>query len=363
MKIGRVYVFVIIVLITLFPFSHQAFGQGGPEPTPPPSAPAADFTIYLPLVLKQNTPPQPSTSHPRRIDHRSIDLFSRIPDQYLTAARNIKVLFSDRSVGQNINEALDCLTATSWADSPAACRNDYVDSNWNWRTFNQTDLNNGVVPARIQFVPSPTRYNRNNWKYEFRMGTWTELTDEFVNTLGPAYVNLGYNVLSYQFSYLNVLETDNIASPTVGFFADNRFDIHDLEAFWARNPGKTYILWTTSLARSTGSQVAQDFNNQMRTYAEQHNMWLFDVAAIESYTDAGNPCYDNRDGVLYISRRADGTEIDRENYPNDNMNLPAICQDYTTEADGGHLGSVSGANIRLAKAFWVLMARIAGWNP
>ena len=51
-----------------------------------------------------------------------------------------------------------------------------------------------------------------------------------------------------------------------------------------------------------------------------------------------------------------------ENYPDDRLNLPAICQHYTRETDGGHLGNPDVGKIRLAKAFWVLMARIAGWN-
>jgi hypothetical protein len=363
MKFSKYIALAITLLILLFPLSHQVFSQDGSGTPPAPNAPSADSIVYLPLVIKALPPPPlPGSSHPRTIDHRSVDLFDRIPERYLIAARGMRVLFSDRSVGQNINDALDCLTAPSWAESSPACRNDYTDANWNWRTFNQTDLNNGLVPARIQFTPSPTRYNRSNWMYEFRMGTWTELTDEFVNILGPTYVSRGYDLLSYQFSYLNVQAYDNIASPTNGFFANNTYDIHDVEAFWARNPGKIYVLWTTSLARNTGTQVAQDFNNQMRTYAQQHNMWLMDVAAIESFTHTGTACYDNRDGVSYCSRRADGTIIECENHPNDHLNLPAICQDYTTETDGGHLGSVSGANIRLAKAFWVMMAKIAGWD-
>ncbi len=380
MTYSRFVVVWITLMLVFFPFSHRAFGQEGADATPTPQEPVvtpvpeetgttpapqaltADHMVFLPLVVKQTVPTSPGTSHPRTIDYRSVDLFSRIPERYLTAARNLKVLFSDRSVGQNINEALDCLTASSWGESPASCRNDYIDANWNWKTFTQPDLNNGIVPPRIQFTPSPTRYNRSNWTYEFRMGTWTELTEDFVNSLGPMYVSRGYNVLSYQFSYLNVQEYDTIANPTNGFFGNNTYDIHDLETFWARNPGRTYILWTTSLARNTGSRVATDFNNQMRSYAQSHNMWLFDVAAIESHTDTGTPCYDNRDGVSYCSRRADGSIIDCENHPDDRQNLPAICQDYTTEIEGGHLGSVSGANIRLAKAFWVLMARVAGWD-
>jgi hypothetical protein len=360
MNLAKLLALTVTLLVLLFLSSYPAFSQDAPDTTPVPHAPGADSIVYLPLVYKQipTITNPPASSHPRTIDHRSVALFSSIPAQYLTAARNLQMVFSDRSVGQNIHESLNCLTATSWANSPSACRNDYYDTNWNWRTFTQTDLNNGTVPSRILFTPSPTTYNRSNWTYEFRMGTWSELTQDFVQDLGPTYIGRGYDVLSYQFSYLNVLDFDNIASPTEGFFANNSraYDIYDLEAFWARNPNKIYILWTTSLARSVGTQVAQDFNNQMRTYAQQHNMWLFDVAAIESYTDTGVPCYDNRDGISFCGTNG------CENLPNDHLNLPAVCQDYTTEWDGGHLGSVSGGHIRLSKAFWVLMAKIAGWD-
>src|SRR5690606_2543925 len=63
--------------------------------------------------------------------------------------------------------------------------------------------------------------------------------------------------------------------------------------------------------------------------------------------------YDHRDGVTYNS----------ENNPDDGINIPAICQHYTSETEGGHLGSVSAGKIRVAKAIWVLMAQLAGWNP
>ncbi|HIP70515.1 MAG TPA: hypothetical protein EYH05_03870 [Anaerolineae bacterium] len=51
-----------------------------------------------------------------------------------------------------------------------------------------------------------------------------------------------------------------------------------------------------------------------------------------------------------------------ENYPDDGQDTPAICPHYTTEVDGGHLGTVSAGKIRVAKAYWVLMARLAGWD-
>jgi hypothetical protein len=81
------------------------------------------------------------------------------------------------------------------------------------------------------------------------------------------------------------------------------------------------------------------------------------VADILSHDPSGAPCYDNRDGVYF----SNGNQS--ENYPNDGINRLAICPHYTTELDGGHLGSVSTGKIRVAKAFWVLMAQIAGWRP
>ena len=65
---------------------------------------------------------------------------------------------------------------------------------------------------------------------------------------------------------------------------------------------------------------------------------------------------DNRDGVPYDN----GNNV--EDFPDDGQDYLAICQHYTTETEGGHLGRVSAGKIRVAKAFWVLMARIAGWD-
>ena len=114
----------------------------------------------------------------------------------------------------------------------------------------------------------------------------------------------------------------------------------------------------TARARGIGTRVSMDFNNQMRQYVQQNGKFLLDVADIESHDPWGNPCYDNRDGVAYTAPGAGS-----ENYPDDGVNDPAICQHYTAEVNGGHPGNPDVGKIRLAKAFWVLMARVAGWNP
>jgi hypothetical protein len=130
-------------------------------------------TLFLPLAIREPyttpiptqtpgpsaTPSPTSTFEPPDgliwVDSRSVALFDHIPEQYLTAASNTRMLFSDRSVGQNISEGLDCLTATSWSTTLASCRRDYTDTNWNWKTFTQTDLDQGLVPDEILFHTRP----------------------------------------------------------------------------------------------------------------------------------------------------------------------------------------------------------------
>jgi lysophospholipase L1-like esterase len=79
------------------------------------------------------------------------------------------------------------------------------------------------------------------------------------------------------------------------------------------------------------------FNVRQREYALLHNKVLFDLADITSHRPDGTSCFDNR-----------------------NRGVEAICQDYTNEVDGGHLNA-RGMQ-RVAKAFWVLMARVSGWQ-
>lgn len=351
---------------------------------------------FVPLILNNGARPSPTASSPNPtlrpqptatqipaptttppplpegmilVNRHSVELFEQIPDQYLVAAVNLTMLFANRSVGDNINFGLNCLTASSWPEAPAHCKRDFYEiegSTWKWKTFGLQDYQNGLVPSRILFEPDPVKYNRSNWTYDWAVGDWEEIIEVFVQNLVPAYVTTK-DVLSFQFSYLNIEPGTNIADPETGFFIDLprdyysgdrvRWDISDLEELEAQYPDKIFVYWTTSLARGLGSQEGTDFNNQMREYALENNKILFDVADILSYTDLGAPCYDNRDGIEYCMMN--GT---CENYPDDGFDYPAICQDYTTEIDGGHLGSVSGGKIRVAKAFWVLMARIAGWD-
>jgi hypothetical protein len=303
------------------------------------------------------------------VDHRSIDLFDQIPEEYLDAARSLRMMFMDQSVGANIDMGLDCLTAASWGRSSAYCRRDYYQINgseWLWKTYQNADLQAGSVPAAIRFQPDATRYNRSNWTFVSQQGDWQEYLQAFLQQHVPGMLDQK-DVFSYQFTYLHVNAGSTIANPEEGFFVDQphhgyysnreRWDISDLEELAAEHPDKIFYYWTTSLARDIGSPESALFNEQMRQYAQTHSKPLLDAADILSHDPDGNPCYDNRDAVKYCG--ANGCE----DFAEDGQNNLAICQAYTTETNGGHLGSVSGGKVRLAKAVWVLMAQIAGWRP
>jgi len=106
--------------------------------------------------------------------------------------------------------------------------------------------------------------------------------------------------------------------------------------------------------RSERARVADD----ARAYAVAHGKPLLDVADLLSHDYAGAPCFDTRDGVPYCQ------SPDRcEDLPDDGADIPAICQHYTSELHGGHLGSISGGALRMAQAMWLLMARLAEGGP
>ena len=282
------------------------------------------------------------------VDHNSVVLFDQIPESYLQAAAAMNMVFVDRSVGQNIDDGLSCLSYPSDEAAPARCRVlDHVDPSF-------------TVDREVLDWSRPGGYDRGNWGYrawpETGCSEWYTKLGCFIGIVNPDIDQ--QDVLSFQFSYLEVNEGSTIADRPGGFFSESpeMRDVFDHEAYEAQHPDKVFIYWTTSLARGIGTEESESFNEQMRQYARQNGKPLFDVADILSHDPSGAPCFDNRDGVPYDNGN------NAENHPDDGADIPAICQHYTTETEGGHLGSVSAGSIRVAKAFWVLMAQLAGWS-
>lgn len=297
----------------------------------------------------------PASVTAQTVDHRNLSDFESLTPAQIQAAQNLRLVFINRSVGHNISQGLDCL-AVPYQSAPNYCKR--------WQ---HPAPEFSVSQSDISWSGS---YSRSRWAFGAWPGTginpeidcnssasyWYNQVQCFIDFV-DAHAG-AYDVMSFQFSYLEVTDNSDIAHPVTGFFGTNppqgRKTIRDLEALRQRHPNVKFVLQTTSLARGIGNAVSRDFNAQMRTYAAQHNWPLLDIAAILSHDISGAPCYDNRDGIPYI---VNGQV--RENFPSDGFNYPAICQQYTSEVNGGHLGSPSAGLIRTAKAWWVLMAEIA----
>lgn len=270
-----------------------------PSPTPTPDLPPGQSLI---------------------IDHGAIADFDRIPDTYIRAAADLMMLFRHASVGGNINDGLDCLM-NNFDVRPSHC-------------------DRGLSPDEIFYDP---KYDRSNWRFEYHSennpnpGWWNKenFFIERVDNLGP---NEPYEVVGFKFGYVDATTGSNIADK---FFnndpGDNLPSIEDLEQMEVNHPDKIHMWWTMGLARAIGTVESESFNQQMRAYAAANGKILMDIADIESHRPDGSPCYDNG-----------------------GRGIEALCDEYTEEVNGGHLNA--RGKQRMAKAVWVMMARIAGWD-
>lgn len=295
-----------------------------PTPTPRPATRTPVSRPAAPAPPAATAAPRPAAAAGALIiDHTSIEAFDRIPDAYIAKAAALRLLHRHASVGQNISEGLDCLM-NYFPDRPR--RPNYCDR--------------GIPADQIFFDP---KYDRTNWVYELHAPLpnpnpiWPNKVIFFADRVNQAAPG-EFDVVSMGFGYVDVIDGGNLDDD---FFlaeatrADSR-TIHDLEALAAAHPDMIHVWQTLALARMS-SVDSQNFDRKMREYVSATGGILFDVADIESHRPDGTPCLDNRD-----------------------LGVEAICQDYTTERNAGHLNALGKQ--RLAKAMWVLMARLAGWD-
>ena len=221
-----------------------------------------------------------------------------------------------------INTGLDCLMNTT-LPRPNVCTT-------------------GLAPGQDLY---DSKYNRSNWDFEFHAPPpsqnpgWWDKVNFFVSRVDGLGSGSIYQVVAFKFGYVDAYTGSAIDNV---FFTRNANDsypgIENLEALQTRHPNKLVVLWTMGLARAIGTADSTSFNNQMRTYAIANEVPLMDIADIQSHRPNGTLCVDNQGN-----------------------NQPALCDEYTEEINGGHLNTL-GKQI-MAKAYWVMMARLAGWQP
>lgn len=117
------------------------------------------------------------------------------------------------------------------------------------------------------------------------------------------------------------------STDSAALFATYRDTMAQLEADF---PAHRFIYTTAPLTTDYSATRAQ-YNELVRSYCAANDKALFDIAAIESHDPSGNAVGEAQ---------------------------PRMYAAYSS--DGGHLNS-TGAK-RVARAYWWLMARVAGWD-
>jgi len=265
------------------------------------------------------------------VDHTTVGGFYNLTPEQIAGAAALRVLFIDHSVGQNISEGLNCYGAESVAAAPSYCKR-----------FDHVDPALSANPDWFQFG---VQYDRSRWPYQQGGGSYWREWPGYVEELLTAQPD--WDVVIMMPSYL--------VAPNGGW--------QPFEELEAAHPDITFVYATSSLPRgaeggTAREQVMQQFNADARAYALAHGKPVLDVADILSHDYAGGACFDTRDGIPYCN-----TPTNCENLPDDGVDIPAICQHYTSELYGGHLGNVSGGMLRMAQAMWLLMAEIATGTP
>jgi hypothetical protein len=163
------------------------------------------------------------------------------------------------------------------------------------------------------------KYDRSRWIFENRGNPgWQAKVDDLV---AQAAARAGsFDVLTMKFCYI-----DSDASFT--YYRDKMLQLE------TGYPAKRFVWWTMPIETS-GNSARQGFNDQVRAFARANGKALFDIADVEAHNAAGQKGTDPY-----------GREI--------------LWPEWTS--DGGHLSS-AGA-LRVASAWWWLMARLGGWDP
>ncbi len=245
------------------------------------------------------------------IDHQSVKEFRNIPQNFIDLAASRKLIFLHASVGSTIDNGLNCIQGTR--THPAECK---------------------------EF--EPYKYNRSNWKFQgLEKGGWFGKCDNFTSFVNK-YID-DYDIFSFKYCYLEGLDDlmEPCGNPFNGEKVQNAFNYlkNAYETLENNYPDKIFVIWTIPLTQ-TGQFCTDTLNALIRKYVNDNNMILFDIADIETFDPEEKP-----------TRSEQGLELAYKGYCGEQQPGAKSCHPNWT------------CSIMLAKAFWVMVAKIAGWEP
>jgi hypothetical protein len=274
-----------------------------------------------------------------KVDHTDVDLFNSIPDQYLNLVKQMRIHSTGESHSRQMTHGLELLEA---ANSKYSVQ---IDTNLG----NLTESGALKVLTSYWYVEYPqwTTYGAGDEKY------WSTPTGR-AYSVATAYqaAQQGKPLAISLWNWCWDMSVDGLVHDESGattVFTDDRRDAY-LSSILAFNNNAstdpTIFLYNTSVtdaAVAEGGWRVTHYNDDIRAAASANNGILFDQADIENWSnDNTQRRTDTWDSHTLYLRHGDYAETVGTAYPDGHTN-DALC-------------------IRKAKALWVLLAKMNGWD-
>ncbi len=282
---------------------------------------AATAIFFLILAVSNGTCEDRVLPEALIIDHTSVAAFDRIPKKYLDKARESTLYYIHLSHGKQIITGLEALGK----------------SNPNYRVAVMFSSAPGLPPKQN---PPVLRIYRES------LGPESYWSSESGMERTRRASRMG------EFSFSMYSWCGEMSSSNADFVNAYLKKLNQLESEFTH---MRFIYMTGHV--DGGSATLSRNNSLIREYARKNGKVLFDFADIESYDPNGK----YHSGSGRINGECSWCPKWCAAHPADCTDIPASCGHSDGNVQGGDASMAYVCKLK-AKAFWVMMARLAGWD-
>jgi len=300
------------------------------------------------------------------VDHTSIDMINNIPEYYIDQVKKMLFNIPGESHGRAYIYGLEQLqiinpkyaVKAAWSGAPEAYATDHLrvlrsvrTPNWSNSTGEQHIWTSQTA---INWINTHFSYSKNTLDTNIDVFGWGWCWDMTGTNLPGGVIDPVYKVRWAGRSFIGSTDNgrwglDDEDTALTGNPINMNTYLNAMQNYINNNPD-TAIVFTTGPADRSDENGYQNWlkHEHIRNYAKADSKRiLFDYADILAH---------NPSGIISNTSWTDGEGI--------HHTFPIIYSGYRVEYDGGFgSGHISQeACVRLGKATWYMLARIAGWN-